>query len=72
MKELKVLVHLFENGDRVLTPDGPGTVVKNEEWTKESENNREILVQLDNPHSNNTSNKPHIYEHYCIIYMAYS
>ena len=72
MREQKVVVHLFEKDDRVLTPDGPGTVIKGEEWTSESERFRDIIVQLDRPNSNNTSNKPHEYEHSSIIYMPYN
>jgi len=58
MKTQLVEVHLFEKGDRVMTPRGVGVVLEDEVWTKDSENWRTILVQHDKGSSENPSNKP--------------
>jgi hypothetical protein len=58
MKTQLVEVHLFQKGNRVMTPCGVGVVLEDEIWNKDSESWREILVQHDEGLSANPSNRP--------------
>ena len=49
MKKLTIEIDVFEKGDRVLTPEGISTVVKNE--IVDDINYRKIYVILDEPSS---------------------
>jgi hypothetical protein len=53
MRIEKRFIHLFEKGDRVITWDGKGTILEDEEY---SEFCRQIKIQLDEGNSNNPSN----------------
>ncbi|MCK5613508.1 hypothetical protein KAR91_67180 [Candidatus Pacearchaeota archaeon] len=46
MKTITVEIELFENGDRVITPNGSGLVMKDE--TTPVNNEREVMIKLDN------------------------
>ena len=46
MKPITVEIELFEEGDRVVTPDGSGFVMKDEPIPINNE--REVLIRLDN------------------------
>jgi hypothetical protein len=55
MKKVKVELEIFEKGDRVLTPEGEGTIMKDEELDRTNLYNRTVDIKLDEPTSHNTN-----------------
>ncbi len=60
MRQETVLIQRFEPGDRVCTPDGEGIILFSKvEFDQDGfYRNQEVIIQLDESNSNNTSNQP--------------
>ena len=70
MKTYSFDIQLFEKGDRVITPNGEGTVTVSEEYSDDSGfvlRFRDVLVQLDEGYCNNTINEVEEHDGWMII-----